>query len=115
LGQRQPMTLAQLLGGQGRAKVSVMLADQVKRCGLTITACSGTRSISSWIMFASAKSLRTLACQRSAFNTRRRLLSAYIYVAKATPIFVIDLSRERINKSLVLRQICHICDKLNVL
>ncbi len=36
LGQRQPMTLAQLLGGQGRAKVGVMLADQVKRCGLTI-------------------------------------------------------------------------------
>jgi NADPH:quinone reductase-like Zn-dependent oxidoreductase len=28
-------------------------------------------------MFASAKSLRTLACQRSAFNTRRRQLSAY--------------------------------------
>nr|WP_231582292.1 hypothetical protein [Cupriavidus sp. SHE] len=37
-------------------------------------------------MFASAKSLRTLACQRSAFNTRRRQLSAYAWFQIKGPI-----------------------------
>ncbi|SOZ50703.1 hypothetical protein CBM2610_P200003 [Cupriavidus taiwanensis] len=63
----------------------------------TRTACSGNRSISSWIMLASAKSLRTQACQRSASNTRRRQLSAYLEgLAKYGALASIWLSKPKV-------------------